>query len=686
MTQPTVGGATAFTRSRSGAVAGVLMVVPPVVAVASFAVMTAAGGQLVASHVLVGAVVGSVSAVLGGYLASRVPDNPMGWLFALSGVAYVASIAVSAWVTAAQAWQWPGVLAAAWVSEWIYVFALGPQLTVLLLLFPDGSPLSHRWRVLVWTSGAVIAALVVAWMLTPQIHLSQDELVPNPFLASEVAAQLTEPLLTVLGLCGLASFASLVLRLRRAAPGERRRIAPYVVAATLVIVALGATPPLSTAGPYVQTVVLPLLPIAATLCVLRYRLYDLEIAVRRSLVWIGLTVVVVGGYALVVEAVSNLLQRRAGLPESLLAAGAVAAVFQPTRVWLQRAVGRALYGHRDDPDRALTDLGRTLELTAEPTTALDRAAERIAASLAVPWVAIEVARGGGDEESAYATAAGHRPAWATEDCLTTVPLVHAGTHRGTLTVCRRSPGEPLSSRDRDLLERLAYPIAAGAAAFRLTDDLRRSRERLVVAREEERRRLRHDLHDELGPLLAAIAVRLDAATLRARRTGGAEESVLVDLRHTAQDAITTVRRTVEDLRPPALDELGLVDALRATVAGFEAPGGPALTVVATQPLPPLPAAVEVAAYRIAVEAVTNAVRHAAARKIVVSVAVEGEAPGEALAVTVHDDGHGLATGRAEGVGTTSMRERAEELGGHCTLTGSADAGTRVHADLPIGGG
>lgn len=262
----------------------------------------------------------------------------------------------------------------------------------------------------------------------------------------------------------------------------------------------------------------------------------------------------------------------------------------------------------------------------------------------------------------------------------------AGTHHGTLTVCRRSPGEPLFLRDRELLERLAYPIAAGAAAFRLTDDLRRSRERLVVAREEERRRLRHDLHDELGPLLAAIAVRLDAATLRARRTGGADESVLADLRNTAQDAITTVRRTVEDLRPPALDELGLVDALRARVAGFEAPGGPALTVVAPQPLPPLPAAVEVAAYRIAVESVTNAVRHAAARAIIVSLAVEGLTPAETLVLTVHDDGRGLPAGRADGVGTTSMRERAEELGGQCTLAGSDGAGTRVRADLPIGGG
>ena len=253
-------------------------------------------------------------------------------------------------------------------------------------------------------------------------------------------------------LCGVASFASLVVRLRRAGPDERRRIAPYVAAAALVVVAMIAAPQLGDAGAYVQTVALPLLPISATLCVLRYRLYDLEIAVRRSLVWLGLTVVVVGGYALVVSAVSNLLQRTAGLPESLLAAGVVAAVFQPARIWLQRAVGRALFGQRDDPDRALADLGRALEPSAEPTAALATAAERIAVSLAVPWVVLEVDRpDGADADPAYVTAAGARPGWATDALLTTLPLVHAGIRRGTLSASRRSPGEPLSRRDEELL-------------------------------------------------------------------------------------------------------------------------------------------------------------------------------------------------------------------------------------------
>jgi signal transduction histidine kinase len=238
----------------------------------------------------------------------------------------------------------------------------------------------------------------------------------------------------------------------------------------------------------------------------------------------------------------------------------------------------------------------------------------------------------------------------------------------------------LSSRDCDLLERLAYPVATTAAAFRLTDDLRRSRERLVVAREEERRRLRHDLHDELGPLLAAIALQLDAQTLRSRRTSGTDDPRLAELRATAQEAISTVRRTVEDLRPPALDELGLAAALRATGAIFTSPNGPALTVSAPEPLPPLPAAAEVAAYRIAVEAVTNAVRHAGARRITTELAVADDT----LTVVVGDDGRGMPSDAATGVGTTSMRERAEELGGTCVIARRPGAGTEVRARLPIG--
>jgi signal transduction histidine kinase len=564
------------------------------------------------------------------------------------------------------------------VSEWAYVLALGPQLTLLPLLFPDGRPPTSRWRVLVWASGATLSALVLAFALMPQVHVTEDRLLANPVGGWPLAQTVGGPLLLLLGGCALACATALVVRLRRADPTERRRIAPYVGAIVGALVALLAARAVDIPEPVVQTAALPLLPVAATLCVLRYRLYDLELVVRRSLVWLGLTVALVLGYALVVEAVANLLRREAGLPESLIAAGAVAVAFAPTRAWLQRAVSRALYGQRDDPDAVLLVLGQSMSMTAEPLAALDRAARRIAESLATPWVAVHVLREGSEPR---VTQTGRRPVWADDDAITRLPLVHVGVEHGALLVSRRSPKEVLSGRDRRLLEGLAYPLAVTAAAFRLTDDLRRSRERLVVAREEERRRLRHDLHDELGPLLASFTVQVDAAVLRQQRTGQAPVELLTELRTTAHDAVNTVRRAVEQLRPPALDELGLVTAVTEQVRHLEPADGPRIDVYAPRPLPALPAAVEVAGHRIAIEAVTNAVRHARARTV--SVRFETTEGGDLL-VEVRDDGQGIPAHHRPGVGTTSMRERAEELGGRLDLGPAVPSGTTVRAILPLG--
>lgn len=653
-------------------------VAAPALAVAAIVVQLVAGAELVANYLIVDVSLGIVSSVLGAFLIARLPSNAVGWLFALSGTAYAVTAAVTAWVTGAQEWGWPGLATAAWVSEWAYVLALGPQLTLLPLLFPDGHPPTSRWRVLVWASGATLSALVLAFALVPQMHVTEDRLLANPVGGTPLAQTVAGPLLLLLGGCTLACAAGLVLRMRRADPIERRRIAPYVGAAVVIVVTLLAARALEVPEPVVQTAVLPLLPAAATLCILRYRLYDLELVVRRSLVWLGLTVALVLGYALVVEAVANLLRREAGLPESLIAAGAVAAAFQPTRAWLQRAVSRALYGQRDDPDSALLALGQAMSMTAQPQAALDRATRRIAESLATPWVALHVLREGSEPR---VTQTGPRPAWADDNAVTRLPLLHAGVEHGALLVCRRSPKEPLSGRDRRLLEGLAYPLAVTAAAFRLTDDLRRSRERLVVAREEERRRLRHDLHDELGPLLASFTVQVDAAVLRQQRTGQAPVDLLTELRATAQDAVHTVRRAVEQLRPPALDELGLVTAITEQLRHLEPADGPRIEVHAPRPLPALPAAVEVAAHRITIEAVTNAVRHARARTV--SVRLEMADNGDLL-VEVRDDGRGIPAHHRPGVGTISMRERAEELGGRLDLGAATPSGTTVRAVLPLG--
>ena len=238
-------------------------------------------------------------------------------------------------------------------------------------------------------------------------------------------------------------------------------------------------------------------------------------------------------------------------------------------------------------------------------------------------------------------------------------------------------GETFSPSDHRLLADLARQAGVAAHAVRLTAELQRARERLVAAREEERRRLRRDLHDGLGPQLASQTLTLSAARKLLRRDPDAAETLLADATAHAQSAITDIRRLVYALRPPALDDLGLVAALREQAAQYQA-SGVRIAIDAPERLPSLPAAVEVACYRIAQEALTNVVRHAEARTCRVALAV-----GDALCLEVRDDGRGLPPNHCAGVGLTSMRERAEELGGSCTIEPAPGGGTCVRARLPL---
>ncbi len=231
-----------------------------------------------------------------------------------------------------------------------------------------------------------------------------------------------------------------------------------------------------------------------------------------------------------------------------------------------------------------------------------------------------------------------------------------------------------------MLQALAGPLASAAYALRLSGDLEESHRRLLAAREDERRRLRRDLHDGLGPQLAGVVMGLDV--VRSAITRG-ETSRAADLALTAGEqartAVDDVRRLVQGLWPPALDDLGLVGALRSS-GPAAAEGGPAVSIAVKGDLDGLPAVVEVAAYRIVSEAMTNAVRHADACTVDVLL----RATTDALVVRVEDDGTGIRPDAGGGVGLVSMRERATELGGWCTVTPSG-RGTVVLAHLPTTG-
>jgi signal transduction histidine kinase len=298
-------------------------------------------------------------------------------------------------------------------------------------------------------------------------------------------------------------------------------------------------------------------------------------------------------------------------------------------------------------------------------------------SLRLPYAAIALRQ---DDAFAVTAASGV----AVDDMLR-LPLVYQNETVGQLLLAQRAPGESFSPADRRLLEDLAreagvavHAVRLNADLQRLTVDLQRSRERLVTAREEERRRLRRDLHDGLGPTLASVAQRLDTARILIPRDPDAAVAMLDSLNTKVKATIADIRLLVYALRPPVLDELGLVSAIREHAAPYNQANGLQISIEAPERLPPLPAAVEVAAYHIALEALTNVVRHAHAQACHIRLSLAN-----GLWLEITDDGRGLPDDFHAGVGVTAMRERAMELGGRCQIEPVPAYGTKVSVWLPL---
>jgi signal transduction histidine kinase len=409
---------------------------------------------------------------------------------------------------------------------------------------------------------------------------------------------------------------------------------------------------------------------------MRYQLWDIDFIINRTMVYGGLSILIAGLYVLMVGGLGTLFQIQGNLLIALLATGLVAALFQPLRTRLQRGVNRFVYGERDDPLAALSSLGRKLEETVAPDEVLPTLVRTIAETLKLPYVAITL-RKNGDLET---VAEYGKPVIE----VISLPLAYQGERVGQLLVTERSLGEPFSTAEMQLLSNIARQAGAAVHDVQLTADLQRSRERLVTAREEERRRLRRDLHDGLGPTLAGQTLKLDAALDLVEKDPAAARSLLLDLKSQTQGTVTRIRRLVYDLRPPALDDLGLAGALQAHIYQMEgATNG--LRISFDFPdggLPPLAAAVEVAAYRIAQEGLTNIVRHAQAKECQLCLSILEEDT-RSLHLEIIDDGIGLPRQHRPGVGMNSMRERAAELGGTCVIEPGTGGGTRVLACLPL---
>lgn len=347
---------------------------------------------------------------------------------------------------------------------------------------------------------------------------------------------------------------------------------------------------------------------------------------------------------------------------------AFAASVWPVSHWLHRRVDDLVYGLHDNPYVLLAQLSQQLEAASTPGALLPTVAASLAATLKLPYVALETELGADQPAVWYGT-----PPRATE--IVRIPLAYRTTPLGALQVSARRPHEHLTAADTRLLVDLARQVGITLHAAQLTEALQASREQLVLAREEERRRIRRDLHDGLAPTLASLRLQLSAL----RHTLGPNpdaERVIDELRTDVRAATAEIRRLVYDLRPPMLDEFGLVGALRnldLTSDGLER------SVEAPTVLPPLPAAVEVAIYRIAAEALHNIVRHAHATHCAVRLTLHDDC----LMLTVTDDGCGLPATYLPGIGHRSMHERAAELGGSVTILPMADRGTCVTATFAL---
>jgi len=351
----------------------------------------------------------------------------------------------------------------------------------------------------------------------------------------------------------------------------------------------------------------------------------------------------------------------------------VALTLLPARRWLQSRINALIYGQHDDPYTLISKVNQHLQAMTSPQMTLPIVAETIALTLKLPYVAIKTQN---TSHPPLQIEFGRQPARAE---LTALPLMYLDKPMGELQVASRRANEALSGSDLELLRDVSRQIGIALHATQLTADLQASRERLVIAREEERRRLRRDLHDDLAPMLAGLALTASSIADVIPIDPAKAATLANDLNHSIRAAVNNIRRLVYDLRPPTLDELGLVAAIHERAAQFTYSADGLRVTVEADELPPLPAAVEVAAYRIAQEALMNVARHAQAKACHIRLALDDDC----LQLEITDDGLGLTEARTPGVGLRSMQERAAELGGACVIEQGLNGGTRVQVRLPI---
>jgi signal transduction histidine kinase len=626
---------------------------------------------------------GLVLLVLGLVVLWRRPRHAVGRVLAVFGLFWLLvgfCDAYDGWALQDAPPAAPGAQLALWFSGRFGSFLL-VGVPLLLLVYPTGRFLEGAWGVVSRLSVGSVAAWGAAVVLLPGglstdagrasgLDLDAGTLPVDPTLGDAVVG-----VLGVVALVGGLASVAVVWRRHRLSTGLERKRIHWLLWAALAVVGLFAGASLMPFSTQVQEILFSLgvltPALALTIGLVEPELVGIDELLSGTLLGGVTAAVVVAVDLLALDLLGRALDRPLAQQTVVLLSLALAALlYLPLRHLLVGRVRRLVFGTRDDPYDVVAGLASRLESEGDAAAQLAAVADAVARAFGVGYVRVEVDRPGGERLTAT-----HGVAPAE---VRSLPITFRDKAVGRIVLPRDGVRARLSSRDEELLGDLVRQAAMAARSARLAEELQDSRERLVLAREEERRRIRRDLHDGLGPALSGVVFRIESARLVVSHDALAADRGLEVARNQVQDVIADVRRLVHDLRPPALDDLGLLGALRQQADALSTPAF-TVHVEAGDDVGDLPAAVEVAAYRVAGEAVTNAARHSRAARCDVSLCTSEHE----LHVEVRDDGVGIPADALSGVGLVSLRERVAELGGRAEVVCPPEGGTTVRAALPL---
>ncbi|MBW3579136.1 MAG: hypothetical protein KY462_15660 [Actinobacteria bacterium] len=645
-----------------------------------------------------------VFAVVGWMIVSRHPRHRIGWLFLASGTLWALHVASEEYARYATVTRpgLPGPTVGAWYGEWFWIPWLTMSFVFVLALFPDGRPLSPRWRRPLWFVGLATAITALGSMLDPVLDLAGGDVsLPNP-IGVRWMVDLDDggPLMAFIPVVfagAVCSAVSLVIRYRRSQADDRQRIKLVVFAGVLVVASLALHAVIDAVTgqrlPVVDDVATAALPLAAGAAILRYRLYDIDLVISRTLVFGGLAAFITGIYVAIVVGVGTLIGAGddPNLALSIVATALVAVAFQPVRERLTKLANRLVYGKRATPYEVLSRFSAHLGETVATDATLEQMARLLAdgtgAARAQVWL-----KAGGQMRTAASWpsdaapdfvpvvgADGSLPTFAEVDVA--VPVTHQGQLLGALTVTKKR-GEPVTPTEQKLVDDLASQAGLVVRNVQLTADLvarleelGESRRRLVAAQDAERRRLERDLHDGAQQQLVALRIKLGMAKTLAEREDAPRTAALVEqVAADAEDAVTTLRELAHGIYPPLLAAEGLPAALAAQARKAAIP-----VTVTADGIGRYPQEVEAAVYFCVLEALNNVAKHAQATHAAVTLTDTDRD----LTFAVTDDGTGFDTTTTPyGQGITNITDRLHSLGGRLHVVSSGDAGTTVAASLP----